>query len=111
LNKVANKNWSDHYIYNVLRGYKNFRPTTIMIRAANHVMLNGLPTEDFVPVDPMPGIILMPGAKLMVSSRECKGPDCRTIFIPPYASQEYCCKKCKQKARNERRRNARHTTE
>jgi hypothetical protein len=108
LNKVAGKQWTVRYVYGVLRGYNKFKLSDDMAVAAEKLFHDN---GQELPVKIFNGVLsftdLPPGTIIIANAVACSGPDCRTIFIPPYASQRYCSKQCKQKARNLRRQQKR----
>jgi hypothetical protein len=107
LNKISGNEWSFRYIYSILK-YDHFPSTEKIEFAASDLLLEHEYGGVSHPVIDVRAIVhLPPGTIIIANAVACSGPDCYTIFIPPYASQKYCSKVCKQKARNLRRQQKR----
>lgn len=108
LNKIAGKQWTVRYVYGVLRGYNKFRLSEEMGIAAEKLFQD---SAQALPVKIANGVLtltdLPPGTIIIANAVVCSGPDCTTVFIPPYASQRYCSPRCSQNARNKRKRQKR----
>ena len=88
--------------YNVYAGYAGYRlPEEVIV--AMGVMLSrvcGLSLSNMVASKSK----LEPGTIILGEPVPCSGPGCSVVFVPTIPNQKYHCLKCKQNAKNKKRK-------